>query len=723
MKVGIITLFHDNYNYGAALQAFALQKAIESIGNEAEIIDYDRTAEPIDATDESTIQKIKRKFSTIHTFGDIYDLTRIVGSKQQYWDGVEARKEGFARFYSKYMKVSKYYNLGTISSANQQYDAFVCGSDQVWRPSSFDPNFFLAFADQKKKKISYAASLGVKKLSTSASQKIVPLINDLDALSVREKEACDLLREHGLKTSITLDPTLLWDKSFWNSIAVDAKLTKKKYILSYLIGENNVNRVIAKKISKKLGLRLVAIPGVSRYLPYDFKYADINMVEAAPDEFIGLIRDAAFVVTDSFHACVFSTIFETPFVALERFAKNDVNSMNGRIYNFLQLFGLENQLIHSGEVIDGKITTSIYPKHKDYNKQREFSWLYLKNNLPIDFITSKEYHEIPMGVYAVQTTNKEIRKNSSSGGVFYELAHKILSENGVVVACKLNDLGKAVHDACFSIDELHLFMTSKYVQSDMSEAVKIVNYYLKNRKKVLFVGTPCQTAGLMNYLCLEKINTENLICVDFICHGVPSPYVWQEYLKGISYNHNAKAVKANFRNKRYGWRNFSMLIEIEDSVTYLNDKENDLFLQGFLNNLFLRPSCYNCHFKTLKHDVDITLGDFWHFENVESTIKDDNTGVSLVITQSQKGDSIIHDLETRLLIDKMPLEIVSKANKNMFLSAKIDSRRSSFFTSYELFKKKYKGSNAMQIFLKNTIHDSLITRLKKKIKKIRRGKK
>ena len=717
MKIGIMTLFHDNYNYGAVLQAYALQKAIEKLGHNAEILDYDRTAEPIDPVDNSIFSKIRKKLGSIEAYGDVYNLTHLFASKSHYVIGITERKKRFQQFYQNHLKVSKYYNLGTVSASNNDFDAFVCGSDQVWRPGSFDPNYYLAYAAQGKRKISYAASLGVRELIKAAQQTMLPLIEGLDAISVREQEAAEILKKFGINAQVTLDPTLLWDRSFWEDIAADGGLEKREYILCYFIGENNANREIARKVSKKKGLPLVAIPGVSRILPYDFQYADINKTEAGPDEFLGLIRDAAVVVTDSFHACVFSTVFNTPFVAVERFAQNDSNSMNGRIYDYLSMFGLGNQLVRKGDVIATEILKEIRPRTADYEKLKDSSWIYLRDKLPSEWVNQPVHVEIPIGVYAAQTTNIEKRKNSSSGGIFYCLAKKVLSNGGVVVACKLDEQGRSIHDVCKNLEGLTPFMTSKYVQSDMGSSISIVGKELQQGNEVLFVGTPCQAAGLLSYLKAKKIDTARLLCVDFICHGVPSPYVWQEYLHGVVGGERAKFITANFRHKFYGWRKFAISVETANFKRYLGDKDSDLYLRGFLNNIFLRPSCYSCRFKTLKHHADLTLGDFWHFEQFKSSIMDDDTGVSLVITQSEKGDKQLHDLDD-VSLDPMPMEVVSKSNKNMFLPARKGKLREGFFDEYETFKKNYSGEDAMQQYLKQLIGDKASHKAKKIVKKM-----
>lgn len=718
MKIGIITLFHENYNYGAVLQAYALQKAIESIGNTAEIIDYDRTVEPIDSINNSLSLKLINKIRTLRTYGDVYNLLHILSSNKRFLADIQKRRNEFEKFYREYLKVSKYYNLGTIFTANNEYDGFICGSDQIWRPSSFDANFYLSFADKKKIRISYAASLGVKNLSSASEKEIVSRIGKLDAVSVREIETAELLNQFNLNVKVNLDPTLLWNKQFWNEVAVETHYKKKSYILCYFIGENNANRNLAKKIARIKKMPLVAIPGISRIMPYDFHYADINETGASPNEFLGLIRDAALVVTDSFHACAFSVQFETPFVVTERFASKDVNSMNGRIYDLLKMFDLEKQLIRRGQTIRSDILNKIEPNYSKYEILKKDSWKYLQENLPVEYIGTTNVSTLPVAVYAAQCKEKRIRIKSSSGGIFYCLAKHIIMRSGIVISCRLDEQGKAIHDICTSMNDLFGFMTSKYVQSDIRDTFTSVAEYLKKGIEVLFVGTPCQVEGLQSYLMAKKINTKKLFSVDIICHGVPSPYVWNEYLKGVVSTNNKNHVKVNFRHKHYGWRKFSMCIENGRGKRYLKDKSTDLYLRAFLNNAFLRPSCYQCRFKSLKHVSDLTLGDFWHFDQVKSSIKDDDTGMSLVISQNEKGEQLLKTLNEEILLDSMSYEVVSKANKNMFLSARICSVRRTFFKNYELFKKEYLGNDSMQVYLNKLFGESIADKIKKIIKRI-----
>lgn len=727
-KVGIITLFHENYNYGAVLQAFALQKAVEMLGYEAEIIDYKRLVEPI-AKHNNTGSLEKFKKLQIHSKGDAVNLF-LYPYRRRLWITVNpeivARKDKFQEFYKKNMRISELYDIASIYASNKVYDAFICGSDQIWRPSSFDPNFYLDFVDESRVKFSYAASMGVRELSREEEKVMIPLIQNLQAVSVREEEAKGILsKSEGLDVSVVLDPTLLWDKSFWKKYScVPENLEAGKYIFCYLIGENNKNREMANRIAKQWKLPLVSIPGVSRILPYDFSYADVNMTASGPNEFLGLIENAALIVTDSFHACVFSIIFEKQFYALERFKKSDASSMNGRIYDLLNMFSLSDRLISSCSDLES--TTDDDQRIADktlYITKKEISWKYLKKALALtenscsDNIIEAKF-DLPR-VFSCQSDIPDVRKNSSSGGVFFHLAQYIFNREGTVIACKIDESGNAVHAVCNTLNELAPFLTSKYVQSQIGEMYIEADRILRQGRELLFVGTPCQVQGLLNFLREKKTPLDKLLAVDFICHGVPSPTIWKQYYTELTDRKRHGVDKISFRAKDKGWRNFSLKIVRqygdEQCTIYSCDKEHDKYIRGFLNNLYLRPSCYSCRFKKIKHTSDLTLGDFWHFENCQSDIKDDNMGVSLVIAHSDKGNEILRKLK-QVKLEEVPCNVISYANKNMLRSARGSEK--TFFENYRKFLKKYKGNRPLHAYLSAVMKDSPAVLIKNTIKKV-----
>lgn len=239
---------------------------------------------------------------------------------------------------------------------------------------------------------------------------------------------------------------------------------------------------------------------------------------------------------------------------------------------------------------------------------------------------------------AIAAINKkdDIRLSSSSGGIFTLLAEKILKENGVVFGARFDDDWQVTLDYTETPENLSVFRGSKYVQARVGDTYKQCERFLKDGRKVLFSGTPCQIAGLNHYLRREY---ENLYLVDIACHGVPSPKVWRKYLA----EKNQKPLSILFRNKRNGWRNYFLTIESTEKLYCVPFNEDPYFL-AFVRNLTLRPSCFACPFKSGSSGSDITLADFWGVEILCESMYDDK-GTSLVLTFTSKGTSLIESLE------------------------------------------------------------------------------
>lgn len=258
---------------------------------------------------------------------------------------------------------------------------------------------------------------------------------------------------------------------------------------------------------------------------------------------------------------------------------------------------------------------------------------------------------IPDMVYAAKNLNEEIRMVSSSGGIFTLLAEEIIAKGGVVFGARFNEEWDVVHDYTETIEGLSAFRGSKYVQSRVGKCYSQVEEFLKKGRKVLFSGTPCQIAGLKRFLRKEY---DNLLTVDFVCHGVPSPGVWREYLKEeiarqcdgkntvlshpVLNGRDARIESISFRNKSLGWKKYSFALTFsvsdghgeKNSVLLSEPLNKNIFLRGFLADLYLRPSCYACPSKSFKSGSDITIGDFWGVQHVMPEI-DDDKGVSVVM--------------------------------------------------------------------------------------------
>ena len=247
----------------------------------------------------------------------------------------------------------------------------------------------------------------------------------------------------------------------------------------------------------------------------------------------------------------------------------------------------------------------------------------------------------PILVLAAKNCDNQKRLRSSSGGVFVALAEQTIKHGGIVFGARFDDEWMVKHCAVNNVMDLIPLMRSKYVQSYIGTSYKEAEIFLKQGIQVLFVGTPCQIAGLKKYLGKEY---DGLLTVDVVCHGVPSPGIWKHYLKGFNPN---RIVDINFRAKQndgYEWKQYSLVIKGENgSVISSKWFREDIFLKGFLDNLFLRPSCSVCPAKAGRSDSDLTLADFWGIEDIESGFGD-KIGVSSVFIHSEKGRLALKEL-------------------------------------------------------------------------------
>jgi len=247
----------------------------------------------------------------------------------------------------------------------------------------------------------------------------------------------------------------------------------------------------------------------------------------------------------------------------------------------------------------------------------------------------------PLNVYAAKNSDEEIRYASSSGGIFSLLAEYVIKEGGIVFGARFNDDWEVIHDYTETIEGLAAFRGSKYVQSVTGSTYRQTKYFLEIGRKVLYCGTPCQVAGLKAFL---QMDYDNLLAIDFVCHGVPSPLVWKKYLDEIVKTMSIKNILSiNFRNKNYGWRHFNLAITYSDetrkNVLFYQNLNANSFFRGFLQNLYLRPSCHNCPVKPLKSGSEITIADYWGIWDVLPDF-DDNKGVSLVMVNTEKGGKV-----------------------------------------------------------------------------------
>lgn len=290
-------------------------------------------------------------------------------------------------------------------------------------------------------------------------------------------------------------------------------------------------------------------------------------------------------------------------------------------------------------------------------------------SLPVDRSQTAE-------VQAARHKDGNVVAASQSGGVFTALSDAVLSEGGVIYGAAYKGLDEVSHIRAESAQERNLLRGSKYVQSDMGQIFRSVREDLVNGRKVLFSGTPCQVAGLKSYIP-ERLH-ENLLLVDFICHGVPSPSVWKDYVEYMSRKGNI--VRAIFRDKSVsGWK------EHFDSFLYEDGKKRtgDTFRVLFYKNIILRHNCGNCPYNVTAHPADVTIGDFWGVAEVLPGM-DSCAGTSMVICNTEKGKSLLSSAACELELETVSLtyDFMSRKNPNLVRPANIYKDRRRFEEEY-----------------------------------------
>lgn len=244
--------------------------------------------------------------------------------------------------------------------------------------------------------------------------------------------------------------------------------------------------------------------------------------------------------------------------------------------------------------------------------------------------------EFEQKVYAVINNDKQVLKTSASGGAFSLLAEEVLKNNGVVYGCALTKDMRVMHIAVDQVDDLQKLRGSKYVQSDLGDTYAKISGHLKEGRHVLFTGTPCQVDGLNCYLAAKNQSAERLLTADLLCHGVPSPGLWADFVQYLEKIYYAKLTDFRFRTKIAGWENSIETATFENGKTLKNTNNIRSFLALFYKNISLRPMCFSCNYHSFVRPSDITIGDYWGIDKTHPELND-NKGLSVVLVNTQKG--------------------------------------------------------------------------------------
>ena len=348
---------------------------------------------------------------------------------------------------------------------------------------------------------------------------------------------------------------------------------------------------------------------------------------------------------------------------------------------------------------------------------------------------------VPLEVLAVKNPNEEERMASSSGGVFLPLAREIINQGGVVFGAVYDEQWEVHHVYAEKIEDVYPMMGSKYLQSRIENTYKEAEQFLRQGREVLFVGSPCQIAGLRTFLRNKEY--PNLLAVDFLCHGVPSPGVWRRYLAETYSGYEAKdqsrlqatagknsvllsSLNAKspigdikFRDKTgSGWKKFRFVVRQKsaskaDQNTVLSSDIHytNPFMRGFLSNIYLRPSCYECKCKNGVNHSDLTIGDYWAARVIDQDF-DDDKGLGLVLVNTVKGKAFFDKLG--MVVRESTLEKANLCNGGLNEHTEQHPKRNLFFS---LIQQGKTVREAVDICL----HISLSCRVVSKIKHYVKG--
>ncbi len=375
-KIGIMTWYHYR-NYGTALQATALYKVISDLGYNPSLIKYMPVGNVLE---KMTVKKFFIKgynWFLSHVFCPMY-----------YHNDVKEKL--FTTYLNERItETEPVISNDDFSKLNKKFDAFVCGSDQIWSPLNYNDKYYLSFVSDPNKKVAYAPSMGVSEIADpKVKRRITSLLKDFKHLSVREKQGAAIIKElTGRDAKIVLDPTLLLTAEEWDAFAdiSSTQKLKRPYIFCYYLGKPSKYKKTVKAAAKKWNMPVYEIPTVrdrGGYAKFPF--------EVGPSEFVSLIKNASFVFTDSFHGMVFSIIYKIPFAVFERFEKNDPRNQNSRIYSIIELLGLQNRMVNvvERERIYNMSEMDYTDPYLSLAKLKEQSLEYLKNSL-LDAVKSE----------------------------------------------------------------------------------------------------------------------------------------------------------------------------------------------------------------------------------------------------------------------------------------------------------------------------------------------
>ena len=762
-KVGLVAV--SNNNYGSQLQTFAMHFVLNKIGVDNEVIKYkqDRTRQ-LKRLFNPSFLSIKGKAIARDAICKIRYPKISSGFKERNAEFERFKTKNI--IYSPTITSRE-----RLEDYIKKYDGVVLGSDQVWHPANLEMDYFtLSFVPSDIPKIAYAPSFGVSDIPTGQLESTKSFLRRIDAISVRESKGAEIVNSLIKRdVPVVCDPTALLSSTDWDCIRRPNRYSTEKYIFCYFLGNNPKHREFAERVKALTGFKIIALQHMDEFVKGDLSFGDIVPFDEGPDDFVSLIADASIVLTDSFHGTMFSIYYHKNFFTFSRFSGAALAGTNSRIVSILNQLDIQDRLLTALEnpedVIDRNIDWDEVDKKLDTIRSSSMSYLMSsleKYNLinkekvlvtvadkrkeectgcsacvhvcPVSALhferdeegfdypaldedacvkcgkclqtcpVNKKYISSASDAFAARNSERDIRIRSSSGGIFTSLAESVIDDGGVIVGAAFDDSMILRHVIVDKKDDIGPLCASKYVQSTLGDVFRETKKILDKGRKVLFCGTPCQVAGVHEFLGRDY---DNLIIIDVLCYGVPSPGIFKDFISYLEDKHSSKVKKFYFREKSYGYASPNVKAIFADNSVEEMSYDIKSYTNLFFKGIIARPSCSECKFKGVDRVSDLTLGDYWGIGKREKAM-DDDTGTTLVMAHTDKGRDAIIGLKGAC-VKKMDFNtVVSDCGPMLMESAVVNSRRDSFFRLY----KNVTYIEAARMFAPNTAKNVLANTIK-----------
>ena len=729
MKAGLVTFYHIHH-YGALLQAAATERAVESLGGACEIIDY---------YVNQNNDLFRKPTGVGSAAADVHTALHYKALRDRY-----QRFERFSKDHLR-ISGHRFESLEELRSAELPYDLILSGSDQIWNPKifpdgRFDPVFFGTFSSRRK--IAYAPSFGVPHIPEGMEEELRSYLESFSHISVRERQGREIVKEiTGKDVPVVLDPTLLLTAEQWSAMAVPPDRSGG-YILCYCISKPGALAPYIQRLAEETGLPVVQLCGIRQKVhpkaacvldagPSEFLGLFQNASYVCTNSFHGTVFSVQF--QKPFFTAVAPSELAAPessrtFSILSRLGLTEriigtgataglddtidwadvdrrLRAARQSSLDYLRAALWDEALPESGPP-EQETPSGGAPVLADHT--RCTGCTACASGCPRDAITMERDREgfayptvdldkcvhcgrctavCPLlherepkplpAVFAAWNRDESIRKDSTSGGAFTALADYVLEGGGVVFGAAFDGKQHLRHVACFRKEDLWRLRGAKYVQSDLGDTFRAVREALKTRL-VLFSGTPCQVDGLYRYLGGRP---ENLITCDLVCHGVPSPGVWEDMARSIEQRKRKGLQAVRFRNKVTGWKDSHFTTVYDDGTVDTAPLFRTEYGRAFGRALFLRPSCYRCAYTNMNRPGDFTLGDFWGLRDDELPEQQEK-GINLLMVNTPHGSHIFDQLP--LARQAFPPERAIAGNPRLASPIAQPADRAAFFAAYAL---------------------------------------